>query len=110
MKQIGMCIAIALALSGIVMAMIWGGPISAAGAAIGGITIGTIGSWEAYARDRKVRRLVVVAYEAGVHQKDLSALAEVLGTPDVLTARSEALSREATVLAQRYANGDASDY
>lgn len=75
-----------------------------------GSAIGLVWSGQAVARDLAVRRLVTLAYRAGADQVGLSHLSEVLPTPDVLRARSDALRAEAEVLAQRYANGDASDY
>jgi hypothetical protein len=109
-KQVGICLAIALALSGVVMGFIWGGPLGVAGAALGGMTIGAVTSWSTYRRDRRVRALVVAALDADSAPEGIASLVQLLGTPDVIRAHSGYLSREAAVLAGRYANGDASDY
>lgn len=70
------------------------------------------GSWALTAarQVRAVRRLVCSAYRADAVAPALVAVAEALRTPDVLQARSDYLRREAATLAQRYQNGDASDY
>jgi hypothetical protein len=109
-KQIGMCLAVALALSAIVMGLVWGGPLGTLGAAFGGLTVGTIWSWSTYQRDRRVRALVVAALDADSAPDGISSLVQLLGTPDVVRAYSGYLSREAALLAERYTQGDASDY
>lgn len=109
-RQVGLCVAVTLALVGITLGLVFGGVFGVLGSAASGVTLGGVWAWQARQRDARVRKLVVTAYAAGVHQKALSALAEVLGTPDVIRARSAALKAEAELLAQRYANGDASDF
>jgi hypothetical protein len=110
-RSVLLVLAFAISVSGIVFSLLFALP--ALGAASGVVSGGLLGldvAREAVRRDRAVRRLVVAAYEAGAAQKSLAALTEVLGTPDVVQARTAHLRREAAVLAQRYANGDASDY
>lgn len=110
MKQITLCLVVTLALAGIALALVFGGFIGVASGTIGGATLGLMTNYEVRKRDRRVRGLVCTAFSTDGDVVSAHLLAEVLGTPDVLTARRDHLSREATVLAQRYANGDASDY
>lgn len=110
MKQIGICLLIALALSGIVLGVVWGGVGGVVGAAFCGASLGAATGAEAVRRDRRVRMLVVTALDADASVVHVKLLAETLGTPDVVKARTDHLGREAAMLAQRYANGDAGDY
>lgn len=107
-------LALVLAVSALVLAVtaLSSGPALALVVAAGfaGCAVGTLWSGRTVARDLAVRTLVATACDAdddGVRVKDLVL---VLGTPDVVKARKEQMSREATMLAQRYANGDAGDY
>lgn len=106
-------LAFALAISALVLALLtvataWL-PVTIA-ASFAGCAVGTLWSGRTVARDLAVRTLVTTACHAdadGVRVKDLVL---ILGTPDVVKARKEQMNREATTLAQRYANGDASDH
>lgn len=75
-----------------------------------GISLGMVFGGQAVARDLAVRRLVTEAYRAGAAVARLNDLARVLGTPDVVQARTDAHRAEAEVWASRYANGESSDY
>lgn len=108
-KQVALCVAVTLALAAVAFATVTLG-LAGLGTACAGATLGLVHAREALFRDRAVRRLVATAYRAGAGQVGLAHLSRVLPTPDVVQARSEALRAEAEMLAQRYANGDASDY
>jgi len=109
-KQIAICLAVALALSTITVSIVLWGFLPAVNCAAAGATIVVVMARQVIARDARVRRLVVAAYEAGAAPAQLADVVRVLGTPDVVQARTDHLRREAEVLAKRYTNGDASDY
>lgn len=109
-RQVGLCMAVTLALAGIALAMVIGGLLGVWCGVVGGATLGLVGAAQAVSRDAKVRKLVVTALGCDANVVNVKLLATVLGTPDVLEARRDHLSREAAIMAQRYANGDASDY
>jgi hypothetical protein len=109
-RQVGLCVAVTLALVGLVLGLLFTSFIGVLSGALGGATLGAVYAHEAIRRDARVRKLAVTALGCDANVVNAKTLAEVLGTPDVLQARTEHLRREATVLAQRYANGDASDY
>lgn len=72
--------------------------------------LGLLVSDGAVRRDRAVRRLVCTGYASGAEEVGLADLVRVLGTRDVVAARSVYLRAEETRLREAYWNGDASDY
>lgn len=104
-------LAIALALAAIVLALTgntaW---VVTFAAVLAGCALGMVWSGQAMIRDLKVRRLVLEACDADTDRVGTRDLVAVLGTPDVIRVHSDHLRRQAAVLAQRYQNGDASDY
>lgn len=110
MKQILLCLALVLALSGVALASIGFGVWPVLCGAVGGMTVTTLWHFSVLARDWRVRRLAVTALQAEGNVLALRHLVEVLGTPDVVAAHRELLRREATLRATRYANGEADDF
>jgi hypothetical protein len=109
-KQLAMCAGLVLALSVVTVSMILWGILPALNCAAAGAVVAVVGLRATVARDRAMRRLVCAAYEVGVDAVGLRSVVQVLGTPDVVQARTDHLRAEEARLAGRYANGDASDY
>lgn len=102
----------ALASTAMTLVFIAGGTtwLLTAGAALAGTSFGTVFAYRAAERDRAMRRLVCASYTAGSDRVWLKDAVLLLGTPDVVQARTSHLRAEAERMAGRYANGDASDY
>jgi predicted anti-sigma-YlaC factor YlaD len=109
-KQILMCLAFSIALAVITMSAVLWGLLPAVNCAAAGALVMLIALRGVVQRDARVRRLIVTAYDAGSAPVQLGDVARVLGTPDVVQARRDHLRREELDMAQRYANGDASDF
>lgn len=103
----------ALAVSVMVIATVVVGVNVLALAVVGApfFALGVLVTDGAVRRDRAVRKLVVAAYAAD--RPDTLAptvIARVLGSRDVVKARTDYLRREDARLSSAYQSGDASDY
>lgn len=84
--------------------------VAVAVCAVPGFALGVACSAGAVDRDKRLRALVRTALGSDANVVNVKMLASVLGTRDVVQAHQAAVSRREAMLAQRYANGDASDY
>lgn len=78
-----------------------GGPTFALGLLVGD---------SAVRRDRAVRRLVRIGYRSGAEEVGLTDLVRVLGTRDVVQARTDYLRAEEDRMQAMYRRGECSDY
>lgn len=110
MRTFVLVVMIALALAGMTWAMIGVGILPVLAGAAGGAALATVALNDVVRRDWRMRHLIAEAYRADTPTVRLEDASKVMCTPEVMQARRDYLSREAAILAQRYANGDASDY
>jgi hypothetical protein len=108
MKQVALCVGLALALGVITGSMIMWGILPALNCAAAGALAVWVAHRGAVRRDRMVRQLLVAAYQADAPPRGSEDLVRLLGTPDVVKARSDYLRREDVRWAQMQANGEAS--
>jgi hypothetical protein len=104
-------VTVSLCLIGLALAMTtWTALPVVVMAAVG--TGGVVFAWrmESWLRERRVRALIVAAYAADAPHTRPGDVVRVLGTPDVVQARSDYLRREDLRMAQMYANGEISDF
>lgn len=108
--QVLLCLALVLCLASVTMSMIVNGILPGLGWASAGAGVAIIAMSGVYIRERRLRKFIVAAYQADAPHTRAGDIVRVLGTPDIVQARTDYLKREDVRRASLYANGDASDY
>lgn len=105
----GMAVALALALASLTMGLLFVG-WAMLGYACAGAAVALSVCAGAVRRDLAVRRLVVAAYEADRPVAGLGDVVRLLGSRDVVKARTDYLRREDARMQAMYLRGECSDY